>query len=285
IVMEFVEGQNLRALIHADGALPLTRLLEIGAQTADALDAAHEINLIHRDIKSANILVTPRGQAKVLDFGLAKVMQTVADNIDHDAPTLTNLTDEGTLLGTVAYMSPEQTRGQALDGRSDIFSLGCVLYEAATRSMPFEGPSMLAIMHAIATTDPTPPSRIRPELPREFDLILERALAKDKEKRYSSAGEMANALRGLRGSFTGEWLGSPIVYDKDLLKVPSAPFVGREAELSKLEEILQRSIDGNGGVVLISGEPGIGKTSLSDEFLRRARSRFPGLSVSRGRCV
>ena len=285
IVMEFVEGQNLRALIHADGALPLTRLLDIGAQTGDALQAAHEINLIHRDIKSANILVTPRGQAKVLDFGLAKVIQTVADNIDHDAPTLTNLTDEGTLLGTVAYMSPEQTRGQVLDGRSDIFSLGCVLYEAATRSMPFEGPSMLAIMHAIATTDPTPPSRIRPELPREFDLILERALAKDKDKRYSSAAEMANALRGLRGSFTGEWLGSPIVYDKDLLKVPSAPFVGREAELSKLEEILQRSIDGNGGVVLISGEPGIGKTSLSDEFLRRARSRFPGLSVSRGRCV
>ena len=96
---------------------------------------------------------------------------------------------------------------------------------------------------------------------------------------------MANALRGLRASFTGEWLGSPIVYDKDLLKVPSAPFVGRDAELSKLEEILQRSIDGSGGVVLISGEPGIGKTTLSDEFLRRARSRFPGLSVSRGRCV
>ena len=115
IVMEFVEGQNLRALIHADGALPLTRLLDIGVQAADALEAAHEINLIHRDIKSANILVTPRGQAKVLDFGLAKVMQTVADNIDHDAPTLTNLTDEGTLLGTVAYMSPEQTRGHVLD--------------------------------------------------------------------------------------------------------------------------------------------------------------------------
>ncbi|MDQ3665293.1 MAG: protein kinase [Acidobacteriota bacterium] len=285
IVMEFVEGQNLKSLIQGDGALPFTRLLDIGIQTADALEAAHEINLIHRDIKSANILVTPRGQAKVLDFGLAKLIRRVADRVDGDAPTLTNLTDEGTVLGTAAYMSPEQTRGQALDGRSDLFSLGCVLYEAATRSMPFAGPSMLAIMHAIATSDPPPPSRVRPELPREFDLILERALAKDKERRYSSAAEMAQALRSLRATFTGEWLGGPIVYDKDLVEGPAAPFVGRGTELRRLEGFLQQAIDGSGRLVFISGEPGIGKTSLSDEFLRRARARFPSLSVSRGRCV
>ncbi len=285
IVMEFVEGQNLKRLIGAEGALPLTRLLDIAIQTADALEAAHDINLIHRDIKSANILVTPRGQAKVLDFGLAKVVRTIADMVDGEAPTLTNLTDEGTVLGTAAYMSPEQTRGQALDGRSDLFSLGCVLYEAATRSLPFSGPSMLAIMHAIATIDPPMPSRIRPELPREFDLILERALAKDKERRYSSAAEMGQALRSLRASFTGEWLGGPIVFDKDLVEGPGAPFVGREPELTRLEGYLQQAIGGTGRVVFISGEPGIGKTSLSDEFLRRARARYPGLSVSRGRCV
>ncbi|MDQ3174373.1 MAG: protein kinase [Acidobacteriota bacterium] len=285
IVMEFVEGQNVKSLINRDGALPLTRLFDIGIQTADALEAAHEINLIHRDIKSANILVTPRGQAKVLDFGLAKLIRTVADRVDGDAPTLTNLTDEGTVLGTAAYMSPEQTRGLVLDARSDIFSLGCVLYEAATRSLPFAGPSMLAIMHAIATTDPLSPSRVRPELPREFDLIIERALAKDKERRYSSAAEMAQALRSLRATLTGDWLGIPIVYDKDLVEASAAPFVGRGSELSKLEGFLQQAIDGSGRVVFISGEPGIGKTSLSDEFLRRARARFPGLSVSRGRCV
>ncbi|MGI9168334.1 MAG: serine/threonine-protein kinase PknK, partial [Pyrinomonadaceae bacterium] len=285
IVMEFVEGQNLKSLIETDGALPLTRLLDIGVQTAEALEAAHEINLIHRDIKSANIFITPRGQPKVLDFGLAKLIRTVADQVDQDAPTLTNLTDEGTVLGTVAYMSPEQTRGQALDARSDIFSLGCVLYEAATRSLPFAGPSMLTIMDAIATRDPPSPSRLRPELPLEFDLIIERALAKDKEKRYSSAAELAQALKSLRATFTGEWLGSPIVYDKDLVEGPAAPFVGRDPELSRLEEFLQQAIDGSGRVVFISGEPGIGKTSLSDEFLRRARARFPGLSVSRGRCV
>jgi len=111
IVMEFVEGRNLKSLIHDDGALPLMGLLDIGIQTADALQAAHEINLIHRDIKSANILVTPRGQAKVLDFGLAKLIRTVADRVDGDAPTLTNLTDEGTVLGTAAvYVSGANPR-------------------------------------------------------------------------------------------------------------------------------------------------------------------------------
>ena len=285
IVMEMVEGTTLKSLIYGEGALPLMRLLDLGIQTAEALEAAHEINIIHRDIKSSNILVTSRGQAKVLDFGLAKTVRTIASSVDHDAPTLTNLTDEGTVLGTAAYMSPEQTRGQVLDRRSDIFSLGCVLYEAATRTLPFTGPSMLAVMHAIATHAPSPPSLLRPDLPKELDLILERAMAKDKEKRYSAAAEMAHALRSLRSTVTGEWLGGPIIFDKDLAGSSSTPFVGRGPELSKLEGILQQAIDGSGRIVFITGEPGIGKTSLGDEFLKRARARFPGLSVSRGRCV
>src|SRR5882762_6675106 len=193
IVMEFVEGQNLRRQIQSDGALPLTRLLDIGIQAADALEAAHQINLIHRDIKSANILVTSRGHAKLLDFGLAKIARTVAGGVDYEAETLHHLTDEGTILGTVSYMSPEQTRGEILDGRSDLFSLGCALYEAATRSLPFTGPSLLSIMHAIAVAEPLAPGRVRPELPREFDLIIERALAKEKERRYQSAAELAQA--------------------------------------------------------------------------------------------
>src|SRR5437899_1571580 len=172
IVMEFIEGETLKTTIDRDGALPLANLLDMAIQVADALAAAHEISLIHRDVKSANILMNSRGRAKVLDFGLAKIVRTIADGFDGEAPTLMNLTDEGTVLGTAFYMSPEQTRGETLDARSDIFSLGSVLYETATRSLPFTGPSVLGIMHAIATTDPTPPSRLRPVLPREFDLIL-----------------------------------------------------------------------------------------------------------------
>jgi serine/threonine protein kinase/tetratricopeptide (TPR) repeat protein len=285
IVMEYIEGQTLKAMIERDGALPLAKLCDIGIQVADALEAAHEIGLVHRDVKSANILVTPRGLAKVLDFGLAKIVRTVADAVNNEAPTLVNLTDEGTVLGTAAYMSPEQTRGEVLDSRSDIFSLGCVLYEAATRSLPFTGPSMLAVMHAIATTDPAAPSRIRPELPREFDMIIERALAKDKDRRYQSVAEMAEALRSLRATLTGQWSGAPIVYDKDLIDSRSSAFVGREPELQKLEGLLRQAIDGSGRVVFITGEPGIGKTSLSDEFLRRARAKYSGLLISRGRCV
>jgi len=285
IVMEYIDGQTLKAMIEREGALALANLLDVGTQVADALEAAHEIGLIHRDVKPANILVTPRGRAKVLDFGLAKIVRTVADNVDGEALTLMNLTDQGTVLGTAAYMSPEQTRGEGLDARSDIFSFGCVLYEAATRSLPFTGPTMLAIMHAIATSDPTPPGRLRPELPREFDLIIEKALAKEKERRYISVAEMAEALRSLRATLTGQWLGAPIVYDKDLIETRVSAFVGREPELKKLEAFLHQAIEGTGRVVFITGEPGIGKTSLSDEFLRRARTKYPALLVSRGRCV
>src|SRR4030095_10443490 len=285
IVMEYVEGRNLKTIIERDGALPLSRLLDIAIQTCDDLQDAHEIKLVHRDIKSANILVTPRGQSKVLDFGLAKSFRTSEDAVDQDAPTLANLTDEGTILGTAAYMSPEQTLGHPLDQRSDIFSLGSVMYEAATRSLPFTGPSVLSMMHAISTIDPPATSRLRPELPRELDLILERAMAKDREKRFSSAEEMADALRTLRATLNTDWRGRPIVYDKDLIDNTAVPFVGREPELAKLQGCLEQALEGSGRVVFITGEPGIGKTSLSDEFLRRAHAQFPSLSISRGRCV
>ena len=285
IVMEYVEGQTLRKLIVQDGALPVGQLLEVAIQIADALDAAHSLNLIHRDIKSANILVTPRGTAKVLDFGLAKSLRPFGEKVDNEASTLWDLTDEGTVMGTVSYMSPEQTRGEVLDGRSDIFSFGAVLYEAATRSLPFPGQSALAIMDAIARLEPTPPSRIRPELPSEFDAIIERSLRKERERRYSSAAEIANDLRNLRQGLTDSWLGRALVYDRDLVDTSSTSFVGRDVELAKLEEFLKQAIEGNGRVVFITGEPGIGKTSLSDEFLRRARSQSRALMISRGRCI
>jgi tetratricopeptide (TPR) repeat protein len=284
IVMEFVEGQSLRARI-AQGPLELAHLLDLGSQVSDALAAAHEINLIHRDIKSANILVTPRGQAKVLDFGLAKIVQSLPGEIDKDASTmLADLTDKGQIIGTISYMSPEQTRGEQLDARSDIFSLGVVLYEAATGRLPFTGPSVLSILHNIATVDPPPPSTIKRDLPLELDLIIARALEKDKERRYASAAELAEALRALRTT-TASLSGFAFATETSRPEGEPEGFVGREPELQRLGELLRQTIVGSGRVVFITGEPGIGKTSLADEFMRRARQQHPGLVVSRGRCV
>ena len=284
IVMEYVEGQTLKKAIVQDGALSVAQLLDVAIQVADALDAAHTLNLIHRDIKSANILITPRGVAKVLDFGLAKTIRP-NEGVDNEAPTLLDLTDEGVVMGTASYMSPEQTRGEVLDARSDIFSFGAVLYEAATRSLPFPGQSILAIMDAIARVDPTPPSRMRPELPVEFDSIIERALQKSRDRRYSSAADMASDLRQLRGGLSAAWIGPSVLYDRDLIDTASSSFVGREPELAKLQDFLKQAIEGSGRVVFITGEPGIGKTSLADEFLRRARTQWRSLMISRGRCI
>lgn len=286
IVMEFVEGDTLTSHLTINGALSLTNLLDIGIQVAEALEAAHSIGLIHRDIKPSNILITPKGVAKVADFGLAKMVRLNAEEIDREAQTLAaNLTGPGMVLGTTGYMSPEQTRGEQLDARTDIFSLGSVLYEAATRTRAFSGPSVLTVMHSIAAVDPAPPSKLRPELPREFDLIVERALAKDRLMRYATAGELAAALRSLRSTLTGTWSGFPIVYDADLIDRTLPSFVGREPEMRKLEAVLKQAIEGTGRVVFITGEPGIGKTSLSDEFLRRVRKQQAGLLIARGRCV
>src|SRR5688500_2501648 len=286
IVMEFVEGETLGAHIALNGALPLTSLLDMSVQIAGALPAAHATGVIHRDIKPGNIMITSKGVVKVTDFGLAKLMRLNSDAIDREALTLAaNLTGPGVVMGTAAYMSPEQTRGEPLDVRSEIFSLGSVLYEAATRARPFAGPSILSIMHAIAASEPPPPSKLRPELPREFDVIIERALAKNREQRFSSAAEIGDALRSLRSSITGAWSGFPIVYDSDLIDRSAPSFVGREPEVAKLESFLEQAIAGTGRVVFVTGEPGIGKTSLGDEFLRRTRKQRPGLLISRGRCV
>ncbi len=195
IVMEYVEGKTLKSLIE-QGPLETSRLIDLGSQVADGLAAAHSAGLIHRDIKPANILVTSQGQAKILDFGLAKLTQVSDEQLSAEQ-TLSKLTRTGMIVGTVAYMSPEQTRGEPLDARTDIFSFGCVLYEAATGRVPFGGPSVLSVLHEIATVDPPAPSTLGQNIPQGIDTIIRRALAKDKDQRYSSATELAAALRGL----------------------------------------------------------------------------------------
>jgi serine/threonine protein kinase/tetratricopeptide (TPR) repeat protein len=187
IVMEHVDGQTLGNLIAKD-TLSLEQLAGLGSQVALALGAAHAAGIVHRDVKPANIMVTKSQEVKVLDFGLAKVKRGELD---------TQLTSSGQIVGTIAYMSPEQTRGEDTDYRSDVFSLGCVLYEAATGRKPFQAPSALGLMHEIATADPEPPSVHRPELQPEFVRLVMRCLAKERHLRPESAIELATELKSL----------------------------------------------------------------------------------------
>ena len=278
IVMELLSGTSVHQKI-ADGPLALAEVLGLGIQMADALTAAHAAGIVHRDIKPANIMVLPNGQCKLLDFGLAKP----APSVTSQESTTMGLTQPGVRVGTISYMSPEQTRGETLDGRSDTFSLGCVLYEAASGTRAFDGTSALSIMHDIATVNPPPPSAAHHMLPSEFDLLVQRALAKDREQRYEAA-ELADALRLLQGPVTSSALRTEAATE---VPVDSEPWhiVGREKELSRLDEALTGAVAKRGRTILITGEPGIGKTTLADEFILHARRRPGALLVARGRCV
>jgi eukaryotic-like serine/threonine-protein kinase len=191
LVMEYVPGRTLKDLI-SPGGLSFDQLAGLGSQVALALGAAHAAGVVHRDVKPANIIVTANREAKVLDFGIARISREIAQG-----DTVTNLTDAGHVIGTVAYMSPEQIRGGEADCRSDIFALGCVLYEAAAGHRPFEAGNNLRLMHEISTAEPEPLNASRPDLPAEFCRLVMRCLEKSPDRRPESAIELATELKSL----------------------------------------------------------------------------------------
>jgi predicted ATPase len=264
IVLEFIEGQTLKAL--ATRGISVADSTRLVRQAAAALEVAHAAGVVHRDIKPENLMVRPDGYTKVLDFGLARRVPTLQPAVAARSQD----TWPGAVLGTVNYMSPEQARGEPLDGASDIFSLGIVMYLLVTGRHPFERGAPVETMHAIASEQPAPPRHINGEIPAALANLIEAMLHKDSRLR-PTAGEVAAALASAgRGERGGPEPAPRLV-------------VRREPELAALRQAIAHAAAGRGSVVCIAGEPGIGKTTLVEDFLQELAS---GANlVARGRCT
>jgi len=280
IVMEYVEGRELREYLPKERPqLPeVTRIL---VQICLALENAHSHRILHRDIKPENILVTDEGIAKVMDFGIARLSD------------IASLTDTGELVGTAAYMSPEQALGESIDERSDLYSLGVVAYEMLTGRLPFEAPNLVSLVSKKTTESPPMPSEIGLEVPPDLESLVMRALERDPDLRPASAREMREALErlsappspGLPRGDSGIATGSALPRKKP--SPHQAPFqpvmVARDEELKVIADCLDRAAAGRGGTVLVSGETGSGKTIFLEECARVGESK--GCIVLRGSCL
>jgi non-specific serine/threonine protein kinase len=257
IVMEYVEGQTLAEKI-AGGPIATTEILDIGSQVADALDAAHAKGITHRDIKPANLMLTPRGQVKVLDFGIAKTGRneplTANGQLTTDAGTAV-----GIVIGSLPYMSPEQVLGRELDQRSDLFSLGVALYEMATGRLPFAGATPTETMDRILHLQAEPVRRINHDIPVEFERVIVKCLEKDVARRYESAREVLVDLRNLKRQADADLARTPS-HDTPRHNLPAqlTSFVGRSREIGELRQLLSTT-----RLLTLTGAGGCGKTRLA----------------------
>jgi DNA-binding protein Fis/predicted Ser/Thr protein kinase len=282
LVVEYVDGQTLRDLLQERraGRLDPASLLRIAREVCRALEYAHSRGILHRDIKPENIMITRDGTAKLMDFGLARAL---------DQP---HVTPSGVMVGTPTYMSPENALGKESDARSDLYSLGAVLYEMATGQPPFPEEDSLKVIYRHIHDEPVAPSRLNPDLPVGLEELILRLLQKDPSRRYRSASDLLRVLREVEQSEGGEEVRpeepSPPAETGEAKRVPTPEprrtlrLVDREIELERLKAYLDGVLRGDGSVVLLAGEAGIGKTRLAEEL--KAYATLRGARWLVGRC-
>lgn len=273
-VMPVVQGTNLR-WFEREGALTLGEVIDIGIQVAEALEYSHSRGVIHRDIKPENIMVMRDGgrvRVRIMDFGLAR------------GATESRITKTGTIAGTLSYMSPEQVAASSVDHRSDIYSLGTVLYECLTGEPPFSG-ELQSILYRIVHEIPQPPRSLGADINEDLEALILTCIAKDPGRRPQRASEVADSLRRCQNRLHQSDLGKSVVLTKTLMltRVAPSPFIGREQEQAELQKRLNAAISGECQFVVVSGEPGVGKTRLLDEIENLAKARK--LLVLHGRSI
>ena len=263
IVMEMVEGPNLQQAPPAD----LDTILTLADQICAALGHAHQHGVIHRDLKPENILISPEGSFKLMDFGLARSIAS-------------RLTSEGIIVGTVFYLAPEQAMGKPIDGRADLYSLGVLLYELVSGQLPFLADDPLAVISQHLHAPVVPPSAIRPDLPADVENLILRLLGKEPEARFASAAEVQDALARLAGP--DQAAAPTLPPDARLEQLARGRLIGRQQQFQALIEMWRQAVAGRGQLALVSGEPGVGKTRLSNEVMVAARVQ--GATILKGGC-
>lgn len=286
IATELVEGETLRQRMKR-GQVGTSQALDLASQVASALAAAHSAGVAHRDIKPDNIMIRGDGFVKVLDFGLAKLGEkaTEEQNVNLDAATKPlEVTSPGVLIGTLKYMSPEQARGLSADARSDIWSLGVVIYEMLAGRVPFDGPTTSDLLVAILDREPSPLVLRVPEIPAELQKTIHKALSKEKEQRYQTAEELRIDLGKVKQQLDLE---AAIETSSREIVAPQAVAgrhtVGRQTELAELHSGFESAAAGRGLLLCVAGEPGIGKTTLIEEFLANVHASTQPYYLARGR--
>ncbi|NOR14417.1 MAG: protein kinase, partial [Candidatus Aminicenantes bacterium] len=279
ITMEYCTGMDLKSHIRKFGAMPEDKAISVAKQICAGLEAAHSLGVIHRDLKPQNIMIDDADMVKIMDFGIAHSLGAKG------------FTQTGMIIGTPDYMSPEQAEGKPVDPRTDIYSLGVVMYEMVTGQVPFEGDSALSIALKHKSEIPTEPKVVNSKISDDTNALILKCLAKEADKRYQSAQELLEDLKRLEE-------GSQITAAVEKSKVPAflmveeeaaaaearPVFVAREQELDRLGSFLDKALEGKGQIALVTSEAGGGKTALLQEFCSRAQAASPDLIVANGRC-